>query len=114
MPHLVLGRFCLQILPEIHTLVESRVVERSLSAGHYPRSTNLTLLNIDDDDIALRHFTGTTISIWMFDLENSQFAHLFQRQISSLKVIIVDPGRFGLMADTTTSILAPIFPLFNN
>ena len=68
LPDIVLDRFCLQILPEIHTLVESlavesRVVERSLSVGHYPRLTNLTLLNIDEN-FASRHFTGTTISIW--------------------------------------------------
>ena len=68
LPDLVLDRFCRQILPEIHTLVESLtvescVVERSLSVGHYPRLTNLTLVNIDES-FASRHFTGTTISNW--------------------------------------------------
>ena len=54
---LVLDRFCRQILPEIHTLVESSAVERSLSVGHYPRLRNLTLVDIDEH-FAARHFTG--------------------------------------------------------
>jgi hypothetical protein len=63
---LALDRFCRQILPEIHTLVESltvesSAVERCLSVGHYPKLTTLTLINIDEN-FASRHFTGTEIS----------------------------------------------------
>ena len=64
---LVLDRFCRQVLPEIHTLVESLSVasgsaERCLSVGHYPKLTTLILLDIDEK-FAARHFTGTKILV---------------------------------------------------
>ena len=64
---LVLDRFCRQILPEIHTLVESVSVElstaeRCLSVGHYPKLRTLILVNIDEK-FAARHFTGTRILV---------------------------------------------------
>ena len=67
LPDLVLDRFCRQILPKIHTLVESlsvesSVAERSLSAGHYPKLRTLTLADIDEN-FAARHFTGTKILV---------------------------------------------------
>ena len=59
---LVLDRFYRQILPEIHTLVqslsvESSVAERCLSVGHYPKLRTLTLADIDQN-FAAHHFTG--------------------------------------------------------
>ena len=63
LPNLVLDRFCQQILPEIHTLVESLAVESSvaelcLSVGHYSKLRTLALTDIDES-FAARHFTGT-------------------------------------------------------
>lgn len=44
-------------------IIEFCVVEQSLCIGHYPRFTKDTLLNIDHDDFASRHFIGRRISI---------------------------------------------------
>jgi hypothetical protein len=58
----VLGRFCSQILPEIHYKInilhlESSSMERILQAGDYPNLHSLGLYNIDEE-AAERIFTG--------------------------------------------------------
>lgn len=62
----------------------------------------------------VRRSSFVTNDIFLCDLEKAPFIHLFQTQISSLAVILVDPGRFGLMSQITTNILAPIFSLFTS
>jgi hypothetical protein len=58
----IIDRYCSDILPEIHHLIEcltmeSRSIERILLSGDYPHLYKLTLVKIRQD-FALHYFTG--------------------------------------------------------
>ena len=59
----------------------------------------------------VQRFCSELHEIFIFVLENSPFTHVFQKQISSLTITIVDPGRSGSMVEITKNIFAPIFSL---
>jgi len=61
LPHVVLDRFCFQILPKIHQKIqclnlESASMERILLAADYPNLRQLEIFIIDPE--AVIHFTG--------------------------------------------------------
>jgi hypothetical protein len=58
----ILDRLCLDILPQIHSIVEQLILEsfsmeRILHAGDYPRLCKLTLINLTQE-LAIRIFAG--------------------------------------------------------
>lgn len=76
----IMDRFCLDILPQIHELVECLTVEsfsmeRILFAGEFPHLRNLTLVEVDQQFVP-QNFTGMRICL-TFSYEN--FVNLFRR-----------------------------------
>ncbi|UJR23600.1 hypothetical protein I4U23_026589 [Adineta vaga] len=103
----ILDRFCLNILPQIHELVEcltfeSISMDRILSAGHYPRLQKLTVMKVEPEFV-IRHF-----------IDESPFVQIFKQQITYLTLSINDPEKTQSLIDLSTTVFAPIFSMFKS
>ncbi|CAF3066009.1 unnamed protein product [Rotaria sp. Silwood2] len=104
---IVLDRFCLQILPEIHHRIqwldlESLSMERILFAADYPNLRGLGLYNIDQET-AVHFFSGEQI-----------LTRPFKNQISAV-IITISNNTVDLSAkNEITTVCSHIFTAFPN
>jgi hypothetical protein len=77
LPDEILDRFCLDILPHIHYIVEQLILEslsmeRILYAGDYPQLCNLTLNNLTQE-VAMRVLAGRKYFVYkQYPTNNTQ------------------------------------------
>ncbi|CAF1244129.1 unnamed protein product [Rotaria sp. Silwood1] len=104
LPKLMLDRFCLQILPEIHHKInwldlEPLTMKRILLSANYPNLTGLGLVNIEKQ---------TALNLLM----DETLVHVFKNQISSL--VIETINQYDKSADLDTRLFTCIFDIFTN
>ncbi|CAF3873105.1 unnamed protein product [Rotaria sp. Silwood1] len=103
LPKLMLDRFCLQILPEIHHKInwldlEPLTMKRILLSANYPNLTGLGISNIEKQ---------TALDLLM----DETLVHVFKNQISSL--VIETINKYD-KANLDTRLFTCIFDIFTN
>ncbi|CAF4636847.1 unnamed protein product [Rotaria socialis] len=107
LPDLILNRFCLHILPEIHQKVkwldlEQLSMERILCTTYYPNLSGIGLYNIDIER-AINIFSDECF-----------FTCTYKNQISSLIIDINTNGEQSLTGNENTLLFTRIFTTFTN